>query len=156
MKQKYMISKSDDGKKLVIKEHAEIDKDIYSILSEESYDIKKIRKAIKDGMNALISVVRTQNLYPPKPTILKISEGVINFLNAKDLETVEIFVDDAESIGQESEDFEILDDIEDDENQLDELLDETVNNFDESISIKKIGTSIKVDDNDVIDDNGEA
>ena len=49
MKQKYTIMISDDNSKLVIHEFAELDKDVMSLLCEESYDFKTIKSAIKNG-----------------------------------------------------------------------------------------------------------
>ena len=46
MKQKYLISKEDDQKKLIIKEFAELDKEMLSLLCQEEYDYKMIKSAI--------------------------------------------------------------------------------------------------------------
>ncbi|MCK7503842.1 MAG: hypothetical protein MZV70_06840 [Desulfobacterales bacterium] len=45
MKQKYEILRDEDSKRLIIREYAELDKDVMSLLCEESYD----RKAVKGG-----------------------------------------------------------------------------------------------------------
>jgi hypothetical protein len=39
MKQKYEILKDEDNKRLIIREYAELDKDVMSLLCEESYGV---------------------------------------------------------------------------------------------------------------------
>jgi hypothetical protein len=67
MKQKYLILKSDDKSKLSIKEFAESDqKDIFSIVCEETYGSEVIKFAITRGHKALMSILTTQNMHPPR------------------------------------------------------------------------------------------
>ena len=49
MKQKYTIHKDTDNKRLIIKEYAELDKEILSLLCEESYDDAWVTSAIQNG-----------------------------------------------------------------------------------------------------------
>ena len=77
MKQKYTIAKSEDKSKLIIKEFAELDKDIMSMLCEQTYDCDSIRSAIKNGKEALITALRTPNMYPPRMHAYKIADAVI-------------------------------------------------------------------------------
>ena len=65
MKQKYPIIKDKKNKQLIIREFAELDKEILSLLCEETYEQKMIVAAIKSGQENLISALRTNNLYPP-------------------------------------------------------------------------------------------
>ena len=65
MKQKYTIIKDSTNKQLIIREFAELDKEILSLLCEETYEQKAILAAIKKGKDNLISALRTKNLYPP-------------------------------------------------------------------------------------------
>ena len=48
MKQKYLISKDNTSGNLIIKEYAELDKEIFSLIFEESYDGKAIKDAVKE------------------------------------------------------------------------------------------------------------
>ena len=50
MKQKYILSKSGDKKQLMLKELAEMDKDIFSVLCEETYNLRNIRSALSEGL----------------------------------------------------------------------------------------------------------
>jgi hypothetical protein len=71
MKQKYTIIKDSKNKQLIVREFAELDKEILSLLCEETYEQKVILAAIKKGKEDLISALRTNNLYPPGPNLLK-------------------------------------------------------------------------------------
>ena len=155
MKQKYLIQKSDDDKKLIIKELAEIDKDIFSILCTETYDLKNMTSAAQKGKDALLSEIRTRNFFPAIQTATQIMEAVVNIIDAEVNETLEIFINDADTLANKEEDLEVIDDLEDDEDQLDDLLEDAVDVYDEKIAIKQINSSINVDDDDVIDDNGD-
>jgi hypothetical protein len=79
MKQKYTIIKDDKNKQLIIREFAELDKEILSLLCEETYDQKLIRSAIKSGKEDLIAALRTNNLYPPGIYADKIANAVTFF-----------------------------------------------------------------------------
>ena len=94
MKQKYAIMKSDDKSKLIIQEFAELDKDIMSMLCEETYDYQKIQTAINSGKEALISALRTPNMYPAKIYADKIAESVITLHDSTDQSATEVSFDD--------------------------------------------------------------
>ena len=53
MRQKYEIVRDDDNKRLIIREFAELDKDVMSLLCEETYDKKSIKSAMTLGRDAL-------------------------------------------------------------------------------------------------------
>ncbi len=157
MKQKYMISKSDAGNTLNIKELAEIDKDVFSILCEETYDMKTVIEALDAGMNQTASAIRNRNFFPPFSTLEKIAEGIKSLINTDSDETIEVFIDDATILSKKEEEYAVIDDLESDSEQLDDLLeDEAVDVYDdENLSIKKINASIKVDEDELIDENGD-
>ena len=48
MKQKYVILRSENNTELTIKEYAELDKDVMSLLCEETYDNNRIEAAMKE------------------------------------------------------------------------------------------------------------
>lgn len=161
MKQKYLISKSDAGKTLVIKEFAEIDKEVFSILCERTYDLKTVCEALDSGINQFSEVIRNRNFFPVFSTLEKISEGITSLITSNSDETVEIFIDDASILLKKDEAYAVIDDLESDSEQIDDLLedeveDDTVDVYDdENLSIKKINASIKVDEDELIDDNGD-
>jgi hypothetical protein len=156
VKQKYLISDKDGGKNLTITEYAEIDKDIFSILCEEMFETEELEEAAREGLNNLVTAFRTRNLFPPISTSIKIAEGLMEFLESSEKETVEVLIDETESLEHYVEPIDIIDDIvEAEDEQLDDLLDDTVDVYDEEIGIKKINSSIQMDEDELLDDNGD-
>jgi hypothetical protein len=110
MRQKYVISQNDDKNKLEIKEYAIIDKDLnkvassmlqkgdFSLLCEETYETEIIVSSISKGMNALVSILRTENMFPIEPYITKIAGSVIALYNSSEDGSVELFFDDADLV----------------------------------------------------------
>ncbi len=124
MKQKYLISKESDQKKLVIKEFAELDKEMLSLLCEEEYDTKMIKSAISKGKEALISELRTNNMYPPSVYAEKIAQAVIDIFGSKGSQSVEIAFNDVDLIIQEQALAEELDETENTVDDIDKLIDD--------------------------------
>ncbi|MGB9500178.1 MAG: hypothetical protein ACKVE4_10635 [Dissulfuribacterales bacterium] len=83
MKQKYSILNDKATGKLIIKEYAELDKEHFSLIFEESYDAQEIEASVKNGKDELISVLRTPNLYPIAEYADKIAEEVILLIKGK-------------------------------------------------------------------------
>jgi len=155
VKHKYLISDKDGGKSLVITETAEIDKDLYSILCEQKYDVEELKEAAKEGSNNLVAAFRNRNLFPPISASMKIAEGVLVFLESSGKDPVEVLVDETEALEHYEEPIDIITDIEPEEEQLDDLLDDTVDVYDDEIGIKKINSSIQLDEEDLLDDTGD-
>lgn len=155
MRQKYVISKTEDGKRLVITETAEIDKDIFSQLSETTYDMKDIRSAIKAGPEAFAERVRSRNFFPPLTTIQQIYAEMDGVNSLKSGDTIDVFTDDVDILAQQSEAVDVMDELDDDSEELDELLEDDVDVYDDNLSVKKLNSSLKVDDDEVSDDNGD-
>ena len=122
MKQKYLISKESDQKKLVIKEFAELDKEMLSLLCEEEYDTKMIKSAISKGKEALISELRTNNMYPPSVYAEKIAQAVIDIFGSKGSQSVEIAFNDVDLIIKEQALAEELDETENTVDDIDKLI----------------------------------
>ncbi|PIP37175.1 MAG: hypothetical protein COX19_17330 [Desulfobacterales bacterium CG23_combo_of_CG06-09_8_20_14_all_51_8] len=77
MKQKYAIFKDKESGTLSIKEYAELDKGLFSLIFEETYKNEAIQAAIAGGPNAVISTIRTPNLYPIAEYAEKIADSII-------------------------------------------------------------------------------
>ncbi|MBW2563563.1 MAG: hypothetical protein JRE29_05935 [Deltaproteobacteria bacterium] len=122
MKQKYLISKEDDQKKLIIKEFAELDKEMLSLLCEEEYDNKIIKSAISKGKEALISELRTNNMYPPSVYAEKIAQAVIDIFDSKDSQSIELSFNDVDLLIKEQAPSEDTDEIESIADDIDELI----------------------------------
>ena len=123
MKQKYLISKENDQKKLIIKEFAELDKERFSLLCEEEYDNTIIKSAISKGKEALISELRTNNMYPPSVYAEKIAQAVIDIFDSEDSQSIELSFNDVDLLIKEqtpSEDIDEIESVADDD--IDELI----------------------------------
>jgi hypothetical protein len=77
MKQKYAIFRDKDAGTLSIKEYAELDKGLFSLIFEETYKTDAIQSAISGGPAAVIAAIRTPNLYPIAEYAEKIAEAII-------------------------------------------------------------------------------
>ena len=108
MRQKYVISRDGIKNKLKIREYAIIDKNLkkvassmlqkanFSFLCEETYESEMIVSSISKGMNALVAILRTHNIFPIEPYAIKIAESVMALYNSSEDGSVELFFDDAD------------------------------------------------------------
>ena len=159
MKQKYTIIKDRKNKQLIIREFAELDKEILSLLCEETYEQKVIRAAIKKGTDYLISALRTNNLYPPGIYAKKIAAAVKDLYAAKDKESEELFFNDLELLARanEPEAQEDQDPVEKPDEEVDELLeDDFESDYENEGPPKKLDSSLKIADDEYGDVNEES
>ena len=160
MKQKYTIIRDDPNKQLIIREFAELDKQILSLLCEETYEAKVIRAAIKSGPQKLISVLRTNNLYPPGIYAEKIAHAVIELYATKGKESEELFFDDLELLAAESEpppENSQAEPVDEQGEDVDGLLeDDFESDYDDKDQLKKMDSSLKIADNDYSEGNDDS
>ena len=154
MRQKYLIINDKENKQFKIQEFAELNKESLSLLCEEAYDYKKIKSAISTGKDALISTLRTNNLYPPGIYAEKIADAVIELHKSKDEESAELFFDDINLLTKKRPSPEIIEPFVDDPADIDEML---ADDFDDDLSekdgLKKVDSSLKIEDDDFVDIN---
>ncbi len=148
MKQKYLIFKDDEKNKLVVREFAELDKEMYSLLCEEAYDDEIIKSSIAKGKAYLISTLRTQNMYPSGLYADEIAESVITIYGSEKNQSIELFFDDIDLLTMDQKKPEVVEDIKKEPVEIDELFedeleDELEDDFDGPI-IKKNNNCIKV------------
>ena len=157
MKQKYSIIKDSENNQLIIREFAELDKKILSLLCEESYENNTIRSAIKTGKEALISTLRTNNLYPVSKYAERIADAVIDLYASKDKESADLLFDDIELLTREPEPDEAAAVIEEESSNVDELLDDDFDDtYEEKSEISKLDSSLKIVDDDYVDGSGQS
>jgi len=109
MKQKYTILKDKNSGNLKIQEYAELDKEIFSLVCEETYETSEIKSAASAGKLKLIAKLRTPNLYPIASYADKIADAVMGLFqkDARADEPVDLLFDDvkimkkAEDISEE-------------------------------------------------------
>ena len=157
MKQKYMILKDDENGKLIIRELAELDKEMFSMLCEETYEKNKIKHAIQKSKEELISALRTHNFYPPGLQADKIAEALMTIYSSGSTQPVEVYIDDAEHLITEP--IEILADvpIESETEEIEEVFEES---FDDNYEggkapINNLKSSIAIAEDEFVDNDEE-
>jgi len=110
MRQKYVISRNGAKNNLKIREYAIIDKNLnkvassmlqkgsFSFLCEETYESEIIESSISKGMNALIAILRTDNIFPIEPYSTKIAESVMTLYDSSEDGSMELFFDDVDLV----------------------------------------------------------
>ena len=110
MRQKYVISRDSAKNKLKIREYAIIDKTLkkvvtsmlqkesYSFLCEETYESDIIVSSISKGMDALVAILRTHNIFPIQPYAIQIAESVTELYNSSEDGSVELLFDDVDLV----------------------------------------------------------
>jgi len=152
MKQKYVILKDGENDKLIIREYAELDKEIYSLLCEETYGNSNVKQAISGGKEVLISALRTNNFYPPILQADKISDAVMAVYASGNTQPVEVYIDDIEHLAKEPIELLTDDTIENESEQIDEIFEESFEeNYEGKGSIDKLKTSIKIAEDEFVD-----
>ena len=158
MKQKFTLIKNHEQKKLIIKEYAELDKEILSLLCEEIYDAEAVMTAIAKGKEALIRVLRTKNMYPPSAYMDQIAEAVVSLYESDNDNTKDLMLNDMDVLlpPEVKEIAEVEEDLEDD-GDIDDLLDgdEVDDDLDEQFEIKKLRSSLKIVDDETEDNNDD-
>jgi hypothetical protein len=154
MKQKYLILKNDEKTKLIIREFAELDKEMFTFLCEETFDDESVKSAIAIGEDALIATLRTKNLFPIGIYAKEIAAAVTTMYESGNDQSVELLFDDHELMKKEQEEPLVDDDIEDEVVEIDELLDEDppLSDYDDKDEIENITYSLKIDNDST---NGE-
>ena len=148
MKQKYLILKNDEKNELIIKEFLEINKEMFSLVCEETYDNNDIKSAIAKGKKHLVSVLRTNNMYPIWLYADKLAESIITMYGTEHKEPIKLLFDDAESFSKTQEEVVALEVIEDKMPESDELLEDDF--YDQKIL--KNNCTIKVADDEPDED----
>ena len=158
MKQKYAILKNDEKTGIIIREFAELDKELFSFLCEETFEDETVKSAIEKGQDVLIKTLRTQNLFPLGIYAKEIAAAVKKIYETGDDQPVELIFDDSDLLSKTKGEQKPLplDEIEDEAVEIDDLLDEDIpeEEFDEKSDIKNLPYSLKIsdDDSDIIDD----
>jgi len=98
MKQRFSISRDTGGDQILIKEYAELDKGVYSLLCEESYAVQSVKAALTMGPGQVIALLRTENFFPTSYFAEKLTASLDEYLQQESSDTIKVEVDDAECI----------------------------------------------------------
>lgn len=161
MKQKFTILKNDAEDVLIVKEFAELDKEILSFLCEERFSGEAVRSAMKKNKGTLITALKSPNMYPPTLYTDKIADAVISLYSpdnsAGDNQTADIFIDDLNFLTKIQQLQEVSDEIEDEPDDLDDLLEDDIeDDFDDKDPINNINSPLKIADDEILDIDDEA
>jgi hypothetical protein len=152
MKQKYVILRDTANKELVIKEYAELDKDIMTLVCEETYGDKTIQSAIRKNRDALLYAIRTEKFYPPVLYAERIADAVINIYDSKKNQSDELFFDDIDYITKYREKGGVTGELEDKSDDLDDILEESFEeDYEEKNAINNLNSSLKVAEDEILD-----
>jgi hypothetical protein len=125
MKQKYHIRKNVKEEKLLIKEFAALTADIrkqkfsaiqdedYSLLCEQIYHGKEVKKATLEGKDELIMLLRNRHFFPIGLYMDKIADAVISMYALKDDQHEDLIFDDKEILAANQVEYEAVAEIED-------------------------------------------
>lgn len=102
MKQRFSISRNTGGEKIVIKEYAELDKGVYSLLCEESYAVEAVEAALAEGPDPVITLLRTESFFPTSYFAEKLIATLDDYIQQGSTEAVKIEADDTECINSRS------------------------------------------------------
>ena len=106
MKQKYFLSRDKKTNELKIEEFAAVvgnmkryeitalSQDDFTLLCTETYEDKIVKKAISQGKEALVSILRTDNLFPIGIYINIIADSVIELYGKDGKLSKELLFDD--------------------------------------------------------------
>ena len=150
MKQKYVVLLDNEAGKLAIQEFAELDKEMLSLLCEETYDAIAIKAAMEKDRNALIQALRTHNMYPPGTYTERIADAIVEMFQPGANASAELFFEErdmfdpvVESVVNEPDD----DEDEDTGVEVDDLLDDDIDDdFEDKGIMKGLKKSIKTSD----------
>ena len=150
MKQKYAIIRDDEQNTVIIREYAELDKEMMSLLCEESYPQDAMAAAVKEGHQAVVDAIRTNNMYPPTVFAGPIASAIEGLFEEGGNLSAELFFDDKELFVKEVEaaEEESENDV-DKEVGVDELLEDDIDDgLEDEKVLKNLKTKIKVTDDD--------
>ncbi|GAB6904703.1 conserved hypothetical protein [Desulfosarcina cetonica] len=161
MKQKYVVLLDNENDRLSIQEYAELDKEMLSLLCEETYDAEKIKTAMQKDRATLIQALRTHNMYPPGLYTERIADAIVELFQPGANTSAELFFEEREMFESMDEDLLMDTDSDDDDGDgddstmdVDDLLDDDIDDgFEEKGIIKDLQKNIQVSDDDPGVDN---
>jgi hypothetical protein len=143
MRHKYVITRSQGSEELTLHELSELDKDVFSLVCEEKFPESAIASAAGQGVEALISELRTTNFYPCWLFATKIAESIPRLFAPENAMSVEVYCDDADYLSKKRVVADVIEEIEEDAGDVDELLEDDFDaDFDDDIKTPGIETSV--------------
>ena len=158
MKQKYVVLLDNEKGTLAIQEYAELDKEMLSLLCEETYNAATIKAAMEKDRSTLIQALRTHNMYPPGAYTERIADAIIEMFQPGANASAELFFEERDMFDPLVEEAGNEPDGDEDEDtgiEVDDLLDDDIDDdFEEKGIIKDLKKSIKISDEGTSIDDG--
>lgn len=152
MIQKFVILKNNETNKLIIREFADLEKNKFSLLCEETYDGETIESALKKGKKFLVSILRTVNLFPSGICAEKIADSVIDLYGSENKPSTEFIVNDLDMIEIKKVKPKPVNYAEKKSGQINELLKNSDNESSvEQDELKNIHSAINISGDDSLD-----
>ena len=161
MRQKYRILRNDEKNELIIREFAALDKETLTFICEEKFGRADVEVAIKKGRDALVSVLRTRNMYPPglymdgiTNTVKSLYSGDHEDEDDGENHVAEVSFDDAAFLSVEPEEPEVVaEEVEEEPAEnIDDLLEDDIDgNFEGKTTINTISARLKIADDESLD-----
>ena len=98
MKQKYVISRSDDNTSITITESSEVDKEVFAQLCSETFLIDELPNPPDGNPAELIQTFRTKNMFPPIDYAVRIADSLSQLLADDSRRIIEVKIDDKAEI----------------------------------------------------------
>lgn len=128
MQHKYIISKSDNKQKLVIKEFAELEKNIFTLVYESFYDADAVQSALATDNQAVISTLRTDHMFPTTRQMSSILNAVTTMYTGDGQDSMELLFDDIDSFLEEQAALESEEKVVAEQSEIETLISEPADN----------------------------
>jgi hypothetical protein len=152
MKQKYVVLLDNESDNLVIQEYAELDKEMLSLLCEETYPAETIKDAMAKDRSTLIQALRTHNMYPPGLYTERIADAIMEMFQPGANTSAELFFEEKEFFN--AAEAEVAEEAKKNEEEnsgmdVDDLLEDDIeDDFEDKGIIKDLKKKIKISDED--------
>ncbi len=148
MKHKYELLRSEDA--LTLREFGELDKEMFTLLCEEKYDLETIKSSLDSGLDAVIAALRSPNFYPTRYAAEKLAVAVAEICRTSDSDRMEIALDDVQAFSEDQDPADVLEEFEE-ANEVDgDGLEELLADDDK---LKGAKGSIRIADSEDLDDD---
>lgn len=151
MKQRYTVLKAQEDDRLIIREEGELDKDLFSTQCTVSFSQDALQQALRQGVFTTIQLIRSKDMYPSLSVAEKIVEAIRQFFDDSS-HPVAVDIDDTDFItkrGKPVPAAEVA--TEDDAGDIEDLLGDDTDDFDDDFALDDISQSVKIADEDVVD-----
>lgn len=151
MKQRYTVLNAQEDDRLIIREEGELDKDLFSTQCTVSFAKDALEQALRQGVFTTIQLIRSKDMYPSLSVAEKIVEAIRQFLDDGS-QPVAVDINDADFITKRTKPAPVAAvETDDDASDLDDLLEDDTEDFDDDFALDDISRSVKIADEDVVD-----